>query len=161
MSAGAGTTCCRYFRRSEHHHARADDVHGQGGEWRVERQRLHWDILDAVRDAALELGIPKVDDFNGGDNEGSAYFEVNQQRGVRWNTTKAFLAPARRRRQSACAHRAQVERVDLADHRVTGVRFRMRARSTWPLYGARSSSRPEPSARRSSWSCRASAARTC
>lgn len=112
-----------YFRRSEHHHARADEIHGQGGEWRVERQRLHWPILDAVRDAALELGIPKVDDFNGGDNEGSAYFEVNQRRGVRWNTTKAFLDPVRRRPNLRVLTGAMVERLTLAGRRVTGVRF--------------------------------------
>lgn len=85
------------FRKSEHHHTGAGDLHGEGGEWRVEKQRLSWSILDAFRDAASEVGIPKIDDFNGGDNAGSAYFEVNQKRGIRWNTAKAFLKPATRR----------------------------------------------------------------
>ncbi len=67
--------------------------HGHGGEWRVEKQRLHWDILDAFRNAAEEAGIPPVDDFNRGDNFGCGYFEVNQKRGVRWNASKAFLHP--------------------------------------------------------------------
>ena len=69
----------------------------QGGEWRVERQRLSWEILDAFRDAMGEAGIPKISDFNRGDNEGSSLFEVNQKRGVRWNASKAFLRPAMRR----------------------------------------------------------------
>jgi choline dehydrogenase len=60
----------------------------------VERQRLSWEILDAFREAAGELGIPKIEDFNGGDNAGCAYFEVNQRRGIRLNTAKAFLRPA-------------------------------------------------------------------
>jgi choline dehydrogenase len=85
------------FRKSEHHHKGAGEHHGTGGEWRVEKQRLSWPILDAFRDAASEVGIPKIDDFNGGDNAGSAYFEVNQKRGIRWNTAKAFLKPAARR----------------------------------------------------------------
>jgi len=85
------------FRKSEHHHKGAGEHHGEGGEWRVEKQRLSWPILDAFRDAASEAGIPKIDDFNGGDNAGSAYFEVNQKRGIRWNTAKAFLKPATRR----------------------------------------------------------------
>ena len=85
------------FRKSEHHHKGASDLHGHGGEWRVEKQRLSWPILDAFRDAASEVGIPKIDDFNGGDNAGSAYFDVNQKRGIRWNTAKAFLKPATRR----------------------------------------------------------------
>jgi len=82
------------FMQTENHHAGASAVHGSGGEWRVEKQRLSWQILDAFRDAAEQVGIPKIDDFNGGDNAGSAYFEVNQKRGIRWNTAKAFLRPA-------------------------------------------------------------------
>ena len=64
-----------------------------GGEWRVEKQRLRWDILDAFAQAAQQAGIPATDDFNTGDNEGVAYFEVNQKDGWRWNTAKAFLRP--------------------------------------------------------------------
>ncbi len=67
--------------------------HGHGGEWRVERQRLRWDILDAFASAAQQVGIPATDDFNGGNNEGVSYFEVNQRSGWRWNTAKAFLRP--------------------------------------------------------------------
>jgi choline dehydrogenase len=67
--------------------------HGHGGEWRVEKQRLRWDILDAFAKAAEQAGIPATDDFNGGNNEGVGYFEVNQKSGWRWNTTKAFLRP--------------------------------------------------------------------
>ena len=66
---------------------------GSGGEWRVERQRLRWDILDAFAQAAQQAGIPATDDFNRGDNEGVGYFEVNQKGGWRWNTAKAFLRP--------------------------------------------------------------------
>ena len=82
------------FRQSEDHHGGATDFHGAGGEGRVEKQRLLWRILDAFRDAAEQAGIPKVDDFNQGDNLGCAYFEVNQKRGIRWNTAKAFLKVA-------------------------------------------------------------------
>ena len=65
-----------------------------GGEWRVEKQRLRWDILDAFEQAAVQAGIPATDDFNTGDNNGVGYFEVNQKDGWRWNTAKAFLRPA-------------------------------------------------------------------
>jgi choline dehydrogenase len=85
------------FRRSENHHGGESALHGGGGEWRVERQRLSWEILDAFREAAGQNGIPKIDDFNGGDNAGCAYFEVNQRRGIRLNTAKAFLKPASQR----------------------------------------------------------------
>ena len=68
-------------------------THGAGGEWRVEKQRLRWDILDAFAQAAQQAGIPATDDFNQGNNEGVGYFEVNQKSGWRWNTAKAFLRP--------------------------------------------------------------------
>ncbi|HEV2609321.1 MAG TPA: GMC family oxidoreductase N-terminal domain-containing protein [Noviherbaspirillum sp.] len=79
------------FKKTEDYHKGADDYHGSGGEWRVEKQRLSWEILDAFREAAAEVGIPKSDDFNRGDNEGCGYFEVNQKEGLRWNTARAFL----------------------------------------------------------------------
>ena len=67
--------------------------HGNKGEWRVEKQRLRWDILDAFSQAAQQAGIPATQDFNTGNNEGVGYFEVNQKDGLRWNTAKAFLRP--------------------------------------------------------------------
>jgi len=73
-------------------------LHGSGGEWRVEKQRLKWEVLDAFADAARQAGIPATDDFNSGDNDGVSYFEVNQRSGWRWNASKAFLRPVRRSR---------------------------------------------------------------
>lgn len=85
------------FKKSEDYHQGGDAFHGSGGEWRVEKQRLSWEILDAFRNAAAETGIPKTDDFNRGDNAGCGYFEVNQKRGFRWSTARAFLKPALKR----------------------------------------------------------------
>lgn len=83
-----------FFKKTEDHYKGAAPAHGAGGEWRVEQQRLSWEILDAFQAAALQCGIPNTDDFNRGDNEGCGYFDVNQKRGIRWNTAKAFLKPA-------------------------------------------------------------------
>ncbi len=85
--------CLPDFIRHEDYHRGADALHGEGGEWRVEKQRLRWDILDAFAAAAREAGLPASDDFNRGSNEGVGYFEVNQKAGWRWNTAKAFLRP--------------------------------------------------------------------
>lgn len=85
--------CLPYFKKHEDFYKGADAVHGAGGEWRVERQRLRWDILDAFAQAAQQAGIPHSEDFNRGDNEGVGYFQVNQKNGWRWNTAKAFLRP--------------------------------------------------------------------
>ena len=109
-----------YFKHHEDHYKGADALHGakgvptelmdlqgqpadtyrkllryhqSGGEWRIEKQRLRWDVLDAFSQAAQQAGIPATEDFNRGDNEGVGYFEVNQKQGWRWNTAKAFLRP--------------------------------------------------------------------
>jgi len=85
--------CLPHFKKHEDFYKGADALHGAGGEWRVERQRLRWDILDAFAQAAQQAGIPHSEDFNRGDNEGVGYFQVNQKNGWRWNTAKAFLRP--------------------------------------------------------------------
>ena len=111
------------FRRSEDYHLGADAAHGAGGEWRVEKQRLSWEILDAFRAAMAEAGIPRIADFNRGDNEGSGLFEVNQKRGVRWNASKAFLRPAMRRRNLTVLTNAGARRLRLEGKRAAGVEF--------------------------------------
>lgn len=91
--------------------SRFSDMHGHGGEWRVEKQRLRWDVLEAFAEAAGEAGFPRTDDFNSGDNEGVGYFEVNQRSGWRWNASKAFLRPARGRKNLTILTEAHVEKL--------------------------------------------------
>ncbi|RFC65779.1 MULTISPECIES: GMC family oxidoreductase [Mesorhizobium] len=109
------------FVKSENHQSRGEPWHGQKGELRVERQRLSWPILDAVREAAEEIGVPKTDDFNGGDNLGSGYFEVNQKNGIRFNAVRAFLRPAMGRQNLRVITHATVERLKLEGGAVTSV----------------------------------------
>jgi choline dehydrogenase len=124
--------CLPYFKRHEDHWRGGDDMHGVnsgkgkpaarlGGEWRVEKQRLNWEILDAFSAAAQQAGIPATDDFNRGNNEGVGYFEVNQKRGVRWNTSKAFLHPVLRRPNLQVWMGAQTQRVLLEGGRAVGI----------------------------------------
>ena len=111
------------FIKTEDHHGGGDAMHGRGGEWRVERQRLSWEILDSFREAAAQTGIPKIDDFNRGDNEGCAYFEVNQRNGVRLNTARAFLKAEHRRGTLEIMTGCQVKKLTLEGERCTGVEF--------------------------------------
>lgn len=123
------------FKKSEDYHKGADAFHGAGGEWRVERQRLSWEILDAFREAARQVGIKNCDDFNRGDNEGCGYFEVNQKKGLRWNTARAFLRSGNGRKgrlevMTGC--HVQRLRTETGAHgtRCTGVEF-VREGSAW------------------------------
>ncbi|HEX7080643.1 MAG TPA: GMC family oxidoreductase N-terminal domain-containing protein [Gammaproteobacteria bacterium] len=101
------------FKRSEDYQHGADDMHGAGGELRVEERRVSWEILDRWRDAAEECGIPKIAEFNRGDNFGNAYFQVTQRRGVRWSATKAFLRPVLHRPNLHVLTHTLVERVNV------------------------------------------------
>jgi choline dehydrogenase-like flavoprotein len=114
-----------YFLKHEDHVAPGTGgYHRAGGEWRVENPRVRWDILDAVRDAAEAAGIAKIADFNTGDNEGSAYFQVNQRRGRRWSAFTAFLRPILDERDNLRLEtHVMVERVVVEDGRARAVEF--------------------------------------
>ena len=113
------------FKHSEDYQHGADEFHGAGGEMRVEERRVNWEILDAWRDAAADSGIPKIAEFNRGDNSGNAYFQMNQRRGSRWSATKAFLDPAKARPNLTILTESHVQKL-LFDHlsgekRCTGI----------------------------------------
>ena len=106
-----------YFRKVEDHQHGADELHGAGGELRVEDPRVSWEIIDAWREAAAECGIPKIREFNRGDNSGTAYFQMNQRGGRRWSATNAFLRPAMQRPNLTVLTHAMVRRVRMENRR--------------------------------------------
>ncbi|MBG10659.1 MAG: choline dehydrogenase [Gammaproteobacteria bacterium] len=105
------------FKQSEDYQHGADEFHGVGGELRVEERRVNWEILDAWREAAEEVGIPKISEFNRGDNSGNAYFQMNQRKGKRWSATSAYLEPVKGRRNLKIITNAEVESLclDMSD----------------------------------------------
>jgi choline dehydrogenase len=111
------------FMGSEDSWRGADEKHGQGGEWRVEAPRVRWEIIEAFREAAVEAGIPRTDDFNRGDNTGVSRFDVNQKNGVRMSAAKAFLRPAMQRPNLTVVTGALVQKLRLEGKRVLGVEF--------------------------------------
>ncbi|WP_250532249.1 GMC family oxidoreductase N-terminal domain-containing protein [Caballeronia sp. ATUFL_F1_KS39] len=112
------------FKRSEDHHGGGNQWHGAGGEWRVEKQRLKWKILETFAQAAQQSGIPATDDFNRGDNTGVGYFEVNQRGGIRWNAAKAFLREAMKRPNLTTITGAHTQRLVFEGARCVGVEYR-------------------------------------
>lgn len=117
-----------HFVRAEDNARGPDAHHGAGGEFRVEEMRLSWEILDAFREAAAQAGIPKTGDFNRGDNEGCGYFQVNQNRGVRWTAAKGFLRPIQGRPNLRILTQAQATAIEFDGARATGLKLRVNDR---------------------------------
>jgi choline dehydrogenase-like flavoprotein len=111
------------FKRLEDHFLGSSEHHGAGGGWRIEAPRLSWKILDAVGEAAQEMGIKEIADFNTGDNEGVSYFHVNQKRGRRWSSARGFLKPALSRPNLRLETKVMVDRLIVENGRAVGVRF--------------------------------------
>jgi choline dehydrogenase-like flavoprotein len=114
----------RPFFRKHVDHFLGTNGHAAGGEWRVEAPRISWEILDAFRDAAVQYGIPAVNDFNTGDNEGVCYFHVNQKFGRRWSAARGFLKPVLHRQNLRLETGCLVEGLDFLGKRATGVHWR-------------------------------------
>ena len=111
------------FKKLEDHFLGESEHHGVGGGWRIEAPRVSWAVLDAVGDAAAEMGIKKIPDFNTGDNEGVSYFHVNQKRGRRWSSARGFLKPALNRPNLRLETNVLVDRLVVENGRAVGVRF--------------------------------------
>jgi choline dehydrogenase-like flavoprotein len=113
-----------YFKQHEHHFMGASGAHAVGGEWRIEPQRVRWELLETFRVAAEQAGIKPIPDFNCGDNEGSCYFHVNQKRGRRWSAARGFLKPVLDRGNLRLETGCLVEGVEFDGRRAAGVRWR-------------------------------------
>lgn len=150
-----------YFVKSEDFYRGKSSLHGTGGEWRVEKARVRWDVLDAFQKAAAEAGIPATDDFNRGDNEGAGYFDVNQRSGWRWNTAKAFLKPARGRANLTVLTKAHVRRLIIEEGAVKGWSSIMTACRRQRTHAGRPFSPQARSVRPTFLNCRVSGAETC
>jgi choline dehydrogenase len=114
-----------YFKRSEDYFRGASDTHGAGGELSVIDPGVRWPILDAYREACIEAGIPGATDYNGGENEGVAYFEAMIRNGRRCSTSQAFLKPVKTRPNLAIVKQSHAESLMMDSRRVTGVRYRV------------------------------------
>ncbi|MCV2219619.1 GMC family oxidoreductase [Thauera sp. Sel9] len=113
------------FKRVEDHWSGGNELHGGKGEWRVEQQRLRWDILDRFAEAATQAGVPATPDFNGGNNLGVSQFEVNQKRGTRWSSARGFLDPVRGRPNLRIVTGALSDKLVLEGRQARGIEFRL------------------------------------
>ena len=112
-----------YFKKSEDNQRGADEYHGVGGPQKVSDLRLRRPIAEHFIKAATEIGIPLNHDYNGATQEGVGYFQQTASRGLRWSTAKAFLRPARHRRNLTIITNAQVTRLWLNGRTVAGLEY--------------------------------------
>jgi choline dehydrogenase len=113
-----------FFKKHEDNFLGESDVHAVGGEWPIAAPRVRWDLIDAFRAAAEQAGIKSIADFNGGDNEGCCAFHVNQKRGRRVSTARAFLKPALNRPNLRLETGCLVEGIVFDGKRAVGLRWK-------------------------------------
>ncbi|WP_454743560.1 GMC family oxidoreductase [Cupriavidus necator] len=112
-----------YFKRSESHYLGASDLHGGSGELHVSPLLEPHVASQAFVEAAVRMGIPANDDFNGVRQEGVGYLQFAIHNGVRDSTAKAFLRPALGRKNLVVQTGALVEQLILENKRAVGVRY--------------------------------------
>ena len=114
------------FKRSESHEDGECTYHGGSGDLSVSRIRAKSEIADAFIDAAVEMGVPRSDDYNGAEQEGVGYFHQTARGGFRCSSARAFLKPVKNRRNLEIITHAQVEALTFAgddSRQVTGVAY--------------------------------------
>jgi choline dehydrogenase-like flavoprotein len=112
-----------YFKKAEHQERGANDFHGVGGPLRVSDQPFHTELSRRLVEAAMQAGLPPIEDFNDGRQEGAGYFQSTTGHRRRWSTATAYLRPARNRPNLVVRTNAHAARIDIEDGRAVGVSY--------------------------------------
>ncbi|SFC21858.1 choline dehydrogenase [Polaromonas sp. OV174] len=114
----------RYFIKSERNSRGASELHGGDGPLWVSDVPNRGELGDAFIQAAMKLGIPANEDFNGAAQEGAGYIQITTRNGRRCSTSVAYLQPARSRANLTVLTDAHATAVTFEGRRATGVRWR-------------------------------------
>ena len=112
-----------YFLKAENQEHGPSKYHNDNGPLSVSDQRIKLDILDEFMNAAEEIGIPKVNDFNKGDNHGCGYFQVTVKNGLRCSTSVAYLKPVKKRINLKIEVNAHVKNIHFENKKATGISY--------------------------------------
>ena len=115
-----------FFRKLEGYKGGDSQYRGGLGELQVDDLRLRHPACEAWLDAAHEWGLPKLDDFNGGESLGAGRYQLSI--GGRWRSSsaRAFLHPVAGRKNLTVASNTLVERIIFKGKRATGIEARHR-----------------------------------
>ncbi len=110
-----------YFKRAEHNERGGDALHGSGGPLNVMDQHYANPASTAFVEAAARLQLRRNDDFNGAEQDGFGLYQVTQKGGERWSAARAYIDPARGRKNLHIRTDTLVHRLLVEDGRATGV----------------------------------------
>ena len=110
-----------YFIKAEDQERGQSEYHGQGGPLSVSDQRIKLDILEVFQNAASEVGIPKVDDFNKGDNFGCGYFQVTERNGLRCSAAVGYLNPVKNNKNLKIETKCHVQKINFENNKAVSV----------------------------------------
>ncbi|MDQ0474594.1 GMC family oxidoreductase [Labrys wisconsinensis] len=115
-----------YFRKAEDQSRGPDRWHGAGGPLKVSDQSFDRELPNALCEAARQAGLAVNLDFNGAEQDGFGYYQMNIHRGRRWSAARGYLAPARGRPNLRILTGAEVEGILVEGATARGVIVRHR-----------------------------------
>ena len=110
-----------YFKRAENWEGEAGDVRGKAGPLNVSKSQLSRDVIDAWGEAAIAAGYKRNPDYNGVDQEGVGMFQMTMKNGQRCSAAKAYLAPARKRKNLEIITHAHTTKIIVKNRRAVGI----------------------------------------
>jgi len=112
-----------YFLKAEDQERGGNEFHGIGGPLSVSDQRIKLPLLDVFMSAAEEFGIPKVNDFNKGNNHGCGYFQVTEKNGLRCSAAVGYLNPVKNRKNLKIETKCHVEKINFENKKAVSISY--------------------------------------
>lgn len=109
-----------YFRKLETNERGADEYRGGDGPLSVSDVRATNPLTELWIKSAMNTGIARCNDLNGADPEGVDRVQASQKGGWRHSASKAYLLPARGRKNLTVWTNAQAKKIIFDDRRAVG-----------------------------------------
>ena len=116
-----------YFLKSENNELGKSEFHNDKGPIQVSNKKINLKMLEEFQNAAEEIGIPRTNDFNTGDNFGIGYFQFTTSRQklfkLRCSAAKGYLNPVKNRSNLKIIVNAHVEKINFEGKKAIGVNY--------------------------------------
>jgi len=115
--------CLPYFRKLENNDLGPGPTRGTEGPLSASSIKTKHELVEAFIESGVKNGVPRVQDFNSGDQEGVGYYQLTTRNGKRCSTAVAYLRPARSRPNLRVETEAHATRIIMEGKRAVGVQF--------------------------------------